>query len=268
MKRQVLSVLVAVVAMLLLVSADQKPVTVYMAGDSTMADRKDTVETPERGWGQVLPTFLNDKAIVKNHAKNGRSTRSFLNEGRWKDLNDQLSKGDIVIIQFGHNDTKESDPARHSTIEQYEQNLESMVKAAQKKKALPIICTPIARRAFSKETGELVNKHGGYVEAARRVAKANKVPLVDLNQTTSDWLTQLGDSASQPYFVYKIEAGEYSKYPEGKTDNTHLREAGAVEVARQFAKAVQEQKIKPLYKYINIPAGEPEVVYTTPAQIK
>ena len=264
MKRTGLTLLAAIAVVLLFVNADQKPITVYMAGDSTMADREDTVETPERGWGQVLPTFFNDKVTVKNFAKNGRSTRSFLSEGNWATVVNQLQKGDVVIIQFGHNDTKQADRNRHTTIEQYEANLETMVKAAQKKKAKPILCTPIARRAFSEETGELINKHGGYVEAARRVAKSTKVPMVDLNQMTSDWLTMLGDSISQPYFVYKMEPGEYRKYPEGKTDNTHLRELGAMVVASMFAEAVEAQKIKPLNKYVSIPAAGTKPVYTLP----
>ena len=263
------SLLVALAAVLLFVSADRKPLTVYMVGDSTMADREDTVETPERGWGQVLPTFLAEDVIVKNHAKNGRSTRSFIEEKRWETVTGELQKGDVVIIQFGHNDTKQSDPARYTNIEQFQANLELMVKAAQKKKAKPILCTPIARRAFSKETGELINKHGGYVEAVRRVAKSTKVPLIDLNQTTSDWLTQIGDSASQPYFVYKMEPGEYSKYPEGKTDNTHLRELGAMVVASMFAEQVQALKVKPLNKYIQMPAdANVKPVYTTPVGVK
>ncbi len=264
MKKICLAAFAAIITLTLFVNADQKPLTIYMAGDSTMADREDTIETPERGWGQVLPTFLNDNVIVKNYAKNGRSSRSFIEEGRWSEIVNQLQKGDVVIIQFGHNDTKQTDSVRHTSIEQYQANLESMIKQAQKKKAKPILCTPITRRAFSMETGELINKHGGYVEAARRVAKATKVPLVDLNQTTSDWLTQVGDSASQPYFVYKMEPGEYSKYPEGKTDNTHLRELGALVVASMFAEAVESQKIKPLNKYINIPQGNNLTpVYTT-----
>lgn len=253
-------------AMLLCLSAGKRPVSIFMAGDSTMADRTDTTITAERGWGQLLPTFLSQDIIVKNHAKNGRSTKSFLAEGRWEDIKKELRRGDIVIIQFGHNDTKQDDPIRYTPIADYEKNLCLMIKEAKKKGARPILCTPIARRYFSKETGELVNRHGGYPQAARRVAQAMDIPLVDMTAITTDWLTQTGNEASVHYFAH-MPAGKYSKYPEGKKDNTHLSMAGAREVAYLFATAVQQQKIKPLCKYIQLDKQAP-TRYSLPCNIK
>lgn len=262
MKRTIPFISIALVCIVLL-SAGKKPLTVYMAGDSTMADRLDTTITPERGWGQVFPTFLSEDVIVKNYAMNGRSTRSFIEEGRWQQIVSQLHRGDVVIIQFGHNDTKQTDPRRYTPISAYEENLSKMIQEARKKGARPILCTPIARRYFSKETGELVNRHGGYVDAARRVAQAEKVPLIDLNTMTSEWLRREGDSNSIQYFCH-IPAGRYSKYPEGKTDNTHLCEAGALVVAQMAAEAIQEQGIKSFKNRIVL--NRNKVLYTTPAR--
>lgn len=249
-----------------LFAAGKRPVTLYMVGDSTMADRPDTTVTAERGWGQLFPTFLSDNIVLKNHAKNGRSTGSFLREGRWDDVLALLRRGDIVIIQFGHNDTKKDDPARYTSVEDYQKNLLRMIADAKKKGAKPILCTPVARRYFSKETGELVNRHGAYPEAARRVAESAQVPLLDLNRLTSDWLAEVGDSASVRYFAH-MPAGRYSKYPEGKKDNTHLSEAGALRVAQMAAEEIVRQDIKYLGKYIVLPA-EPVVRYSVPCGIR
>lgn len=251
---------------LLLSGAGKRPVTLYMVGDSTMADRPDTTVTAERGWGQLFATFLNDGVVLRNHAKNGRSTKSFLAEGRWEEVRQQLKRGDIVVIQFGHNDTKQDDPVRYASVEQYQKNLLQMITDAQKKGAKPVLCTPIARRYFSKETGELVNRHGGYPDAARRVADSAGIPLIDLTQLTSDWLASVGDSASVQYFAH-MPAGRYSKYPNGKTDNTHLTEAGALHVAQLAAEDIFRQNIKYLSKYIVL-TDEPVVRYSTPCGIR
>lgn len=264
--KKVVPVALLVSVLMFGVAASKRPVTLYMVGDSTMADRADTTITAERGWGQVLPTFLNDKIVLKNYAKNGRSTKSYLAEGRWAEVVAQLNRGDIVIIQFGHNDTKETDSTRYACLEDYQANLELMVQQAKKKGAKPILCTPIARRYFSKETGELVNRHGGYPESVRRVAEANDVPLLDMTELTSDWLREVGKPESKQYFAH-MPAGKYSKYPEGKKDNTHLTEVGAIKVAQLAAKAVVDQKIKCLAPYIVLDENAP-VRYSVPVGVK
>lgn len=256
--------LTAVLVAVVLTACSVKPVTVYMVGDSTMADRYDTIETPERGWGQVFPTFLSGKAIVRNHAKNGRSTKSYLAEGRWDKVMETLGKGDVVILQFGHNDAKESDSLRFCPPDKYAENLTFMIRQAKAVGAKPVLCTPIARRHF--KNGELQYVHGDYPAKAKDVAQLEQVPLVDMTTMTMEWLASLGDEGSQPYFVYVMQPGEYSKYPEGKTDNTHLRLAGAVQVARLFAEAVCRQDIQPLKKYIEL--DNKEIRYSVPCGIE
>ncbi len=249
---------------LLFASCDRKPLTVWMVGDSTMADRYDTVETPERGWGQLFPTWLTEDVTVMNHAKNGRSTKSFLAEGRWEPVISGIRPGDVLILQFGHNDAKASDSLRYASPEDYAANLTRMVREAKAKDAHVILCTPIARRHF--KNGELEYVHGDYPARARDVAARENIPLVDLTTSTMEWLAPLGDEGSQPYFVYIMQPGEYSKYPEGKTDNTHLRLRGALEVGREFAVMVKEQRIAPLCNYINLDSKA--VKYTTPCGVK
>ena len=236
-----------------------------MVGDSTMADKTELDISPEVGWGQVFPTFLNDKIVVQNHAMNGRSTNSFQKEGRWQVVLDRITRGDIVIIQFGHNDQKISDPVRYASVPDYMDNLRKMTREAQAKGATVILATPIARRHFDSKTGELIPKHTSYPYAVRIVAKELNVPLLDLEEATTEWLMQLGDEESKRYFM-NVAPGECKKFPDGKIDNTHLRENGALEVGKMAAQMIVSQKIQPLCKYINratLLNSSPSPIYTT-----
>ncbi|MBE6325138.1 MAG: rhamnogalacturonan acetylesterase [Bacteroidales bacterium] len=259
-------ILLAFALVLLTASAGKKPVTLFMVGDSTMADKTELDISPEVGWGQVFPTFLNDKIVVQNHAMNGRSTKSFQVEGRWQVVLDRMSKGDIVILEFGHNDQKITDPVRYASVPDYMENLRKMTREAQAKGATVIIATPISRRHFDSKTGELIPKHTSYPYAARMVAKEMNVAMLDLEEATTEWLIGLGDEASKQYFM-NVAPGECKKFPDGKIDNTHLRENGALVVGKMAAQMILDQKIQPLNKYINKAAVEsaemPKAIYTT-----
>ncbi len=262
--------IVPVVALILVcglnVAASRKPLTIYTCGDSTMADRVDTAAVPERGWVQLLPSFLTDDVMIKNHAKNGRSTKSFIAEGRWAAVKKELKRGDVVILQFGHNDIYEFDPTRYSSVVDFEKNLRLMVQEAKDAHARVVLCTPIAVRAFNIHTEDFISRLGSYPEAVRRVAEAEDVPLLDLHKLTSNWIETLGEEASIPYFCH-VAAGKYAKYPEGKQDDLHTSEAGALEVAGMAAKEIVRKEIKFLTPYIQIP-DEVVAKYTTPCGIK
>ena len=112
----------AVVA--LLVMAIQAPtIDVHLIGDSTMADRADPAN-PERGWGQLLPKFFDGGVAIHNHAVNGRSTKSFIDEGKWSAVLRDLKAGDYILIEFGHNDEKSEDTTRYAAAgTDYRRNL-------------------------------------------------------------------------------------------------------------------------------------------------
>src|SRR5215510_14266639 len=150
---------------------------VHMAGDSTMADKPTDPPNPEHGWGQLLPKFFKEPAMIVNHAVNGKSTRSFITEGRWQRLVDALQPGDWVIIQFAHNDEKIFPNARG----EFQDNLRRFVRDVRAKNANPILATPCARRSFD-EKGKLVDTHADYPDAVRSVAAQTKVPLLDMNR--------------------------------------------------------------------------------------
>ncbi|WP_255684010.1 rhamnogalacturonan acetylesterase [Mangrovimonas futianensis] len=218
----------------------QETVSIHTIGDSTMADKVNPEENPERGWCQLLPIFLNDKAIVKNHAVNGRSTRSFIQQKRWDSVYSKLNRGDYVFIQFGHNDQKENDSLRYTNPHTaYRYNLIKFVQEAREKGAHPVLFSSIVRRNFN-ENGTLVDTHGDYPMEVRLVAQEFEVPFIDLQYATEQMEERYGVEASKKLHLH-YAPNEIAYYPEGKEDDTHLSIEGATEVARL---AVAELKNK------------------------
>lgn len=218
--------------------APMAPPVIHMVGDSTMADRPDPEKNPYRGWGQLLHRFLDDSVVVRNHAVNGRSSKSFIDEGKWAAVLGELHPGDYVIIQFGHNDEKIGDPTRYTDpAGSFRDNLRRYVRETRARGATPILCTPIARRSFDS-TGTLRATHGDYPRATREVATELRVPLLDLDRSTSALLTDAGPEGSKRLFGW-AEPGTNAMYPGGLKDDTHLSLAGATEVARLAARALR-----------------------------
>ena len=207
-----------------------KKITVFTIGDSTMANKKAEV-APETGWCQVFSAFVDQTVEIKNRALNGRSSKSFITEGRWKSVLDSLKPGDYVFIQFGHNDEKTQDSTRYAEpFTSYKKNLERFVRETRAKGSTPILFTSIVRRKF--ENGFLTDTHGNYPVATRLVASEQKVPLVDLQMLTAGAVTALGDEASKSIYLWTPPT---DKFPEGRKDDTHLKVEGAMLVARLAA---------------------------------
>lgn len=219
----------------------------HLVGDSTMAT-KINLAYPERGWGQLLPEFMQPALSIVNHAANGRSTLRFLNEGRWQLLLTELKAGDYVLIQFGHNDQKKDDPSRYAAVDStYPELLRQFIRQVQQQQAHPMLATPICRRSFNAE-GQLENNLHTYADAMRKVATELQVPLFDLNQQSCSLLSAWGPVQSQPYFI-QVPAGLYQQFPAGKIDNTHLTLQGASWIAQLFIRDLQAQQ-HPLAKLI------------------
>lgn len=210
--------------------------TIYLIGDSTCATKKLDGENPERGWGHMFPALVDDALRVENHATNGRSTKSFRDEGRWAAVYDKLAEGDYVFIQFGHNDEKINDSTRYSSPDRYAENLRRYVRETREKGARPLLLTPIVRRNWVE--GRLVDTHDGYPAAMKRVAAEEQVPLIDMEAITREWLNGVGEEPSKAYYMW-VEPGTCPLHPKGRQDNTHLNVKGAHEVARMVAREVQ-----------------------------
>jgi lysophospholipase L1-like esterase len=234
------SILVFILSFILLFGCQTKnSYTTFTIGDSTMANKKPEV-FPETGWCQVLGDYLDESVIVQNHAVNGRSSKSFINEGRWVAVLDSLKEGDFVFIQFGHNDEKDYDTTRYTTpFGTYSTNLKKFIIETREKGATPILFTSIVRRKFG-ENGKLIDTHGNYPEATRKVAQTMNVPLIDLLALTERWINSLGDEPSNAMYLW---TEPNKRFPEGRKDDTHLSVEGARAVA---VLALQEMKDKDL----------------------
>ncbi|HMQ60289.1 MAG TPA: rhamnogalacturonan acetylesterase [Flavilitoribacter sp.] len=219
------------------------PVTVYLIGDSTMADyslESDymTRRYPITGWGQVFQPFLNrenirhiavirgDSAFVDDRAKGGRSTRTFFEEGRWSSVYKDLHKNDLVIMQFGHNDAAVNKPERYVNVAGYKEYLRLYINQTREKGGIPIVLTPVARNARWAD-GHPGDVHGEYAQAAKDVAGELNAYLIDLNQLSMDALAEKGQEYVTEHYFMNLPAGEYEAYPAGQKDNTHFQPEGA-----------------------------------------
>src|SRR2546430_17633556 len=150
-RTHVLTLLMIVTAGAGMASAPQKPITIYLAGDSTMA-QKLPAKRPETGWGEMLSKFFQEgTVIIDNRAQNGRSTRTFISEGRWQTIVDALKPGDYVFIQFGNNDESKEKVDRYTPPADYRNNLIKFISEVRAKKASPVLLNPVRRCRFDKD---------------------------------------------------------------------------------------------------------------------
>ena len=247
-----LSLLLCIVMTLCLMTSSTKTTTIFVIGDSTAAEKADFKDNPERGWGMVLQGFFDDKILVDNHAVNGRSSKSFIDQGRWQKVLDKLKPGDYVFIQFGHNDEKPK-PNRHTDPgSTFDANLRRFVEETRQKGGIPVLFNSVVRRCWYAENlkndddeklrktvfdGEekvnsdtLIDTHGAYVVAPRCVALEMKVPFVDATKITHDIETSLGIKGSRSLHMW-YKPGEVASIPKGRMDNTHYNVYGARIVA-------------------------------------
>lgn len=226
-----------------------KKITIFIAGDST-ASIKEIKAYPETGWGMPFVYFWDSTVTVQNLAKNGRSTKSFRQEGLWDRIANAAKEGDYVLIQFGHNDevpTKKT----YTTEEEFTNNLVEYVKETRQRKAIPVLLTPVARRKFDS-TGQIVGTHDVYAQLVRNVAKAEQVALIDLDVKSQALYQQMGVEYSKLLFL-QLKPGEHPNYPAGKEDNTHFSELGARLVAQLVLDEIKKT-LPALANYIVKPA--------------
>lgn len=213
-----------------------------MIGDSTMSIKPEK-ELPENGWGMALTHYCKSTVQLDNYARNGRSTKSFINENLWDTVYRKISKGDYVIIQFGHNDEKANDTTRYTLPQtSYKINLRKFITDTREKGGIPILCTSIVRRDFD-DNGKLKNTHGDYPNAVRELAVEMNTTLIDLEKLTTQRINELGPEQSKTLFMI-LAPKESPNFPNGKEDNTHLKIQGAEMVAELFVQEVKRQQLK------------------------
>ena len=210
---------------------------IFMMGDSTM--KYNNIYTfPQMGWGQLLHLFTKNHIIVEDHAENGRSTKSFIAEGRFDKILNKMNHGDFVICSFGHNDEKINDPNRYTTpYGEYQENLKYFYDKVKEKGGHIIYATSIARHKFID--GICVNTHMDYPNAMLDFCKENNLTCIDLNKLTINLYNKLGEEESKKFhmiFPPKI----YKNYFEGKDDHSHLVFDGAKMICELFVSAVKQ----------------------------
>lgn len=222
-------------------AARSEPVIIHLAGDSTMAEKLPE-KRPETGWGEHLQQHFDPAAVrIENHARNGRSTRTFISEGRWQALVEQLRPGDYVFIQFGHNDQSEDKPDRYTPPADYRANLIRFVTEVRAKEATPVLFTPVMRRRFDS-AGAFYDVHGEYPDLVRAVAAEHDVALIDMHRSSERAIREAGVEGSKELFLH-LAPGESANYPEGLRDDTHFSPLGAERMARLAVEGIRELKL-------------------------
>lgn len=258
------------VLLLCFTAASRKHTTIFIVGDSTAANKDTTNGKQERGWGMMLQRCFDGHIHIDNHAVNGRSSLTFLNEGRWQTVLDLIKPGDYVIIQFGHNDEKPKADRHTEPGSTFDDNLERYVRETRQRGGIPVLMNPVVRRNFQMsapqikddeelrtttahdgaevtEGDSLIDTHGLYRVAPRNVALRTNCYFVDANQITHDLEQGLGKEGSKRLHMWYLP-GEHPSLPKGRRDNTHYNVYGATVVARLLADALCDE-IPQLRKY-------------------
>ncbi|MGP3972214.1 rhamnogalacturonan acetylesterase [Streptomyces sp. 6N223] len=219
-------------------AAAQAP-TIYIASDST-AQTYGADYVPQEGWGQELHQFFTDDVAVENHAIGGRSSRSFVEQGRLDAILDVIQPGDYLFVQFGHNDASYTIPDRYTSPEDYKEYLRNdYIGGALERGAIPVVFTPVSRRDYDPGTGLFNVSFPEYVQAATEVAAEEDVPFVDLSASSRAYLDSIGPEAAKDVFLW-TDPGEYPNRPDGTQDDTHFQTYGATEIARLIATDVAQ----------------------------
>ena len=263
---QLLSMLLIALAL----TSGKHQTTIFVIGDSTAAEKDKYKTDPERGWGMVLQGFFDEDIRVENHARNGRSSKSFINEGRWQKVLDNMKPGDYVLIQFGHNDEKSGETRHTDPGTTFDYNMERFVNETRAKGAYPVLLNAVVRRCFwtnapkndddeklrnttydgqERITSDtLIDTHGLYLLSPLNVAKELNVPFVDANKITRELEQSMGPIESRKLHMW-FRPGEEPSVPEGRQDNTHYNIYGANLVASLLIDEIARQ-VPALKKYV------------------
>jgi pectinesterase len=252
-----------VVLLILTAAITDKTTTIFVIGDSTAANKDISGGKQERGWAMALQAYFDDNILVDNHAVNGRSSKSFIDEGRWNKVLQKMKPGDYVIIQFGHNDEKPKADRHTDPGSTFDYNLAKFVRETREHGGIPVLMNCVVRRNFFVSAPEndddeklrtqtfkdgvkmvegdsLIDTHGLYRQAPRDVAQRMKCHFVDANQITHDLEQGLGTEGSKRLHMWYLPDTEPSE-PKGKQDNTHYNIYGAKVVANLLADALCEE---------------------------
>jgi len=222
---------------------------IFTIGDSLVQTYTDYY-APQTGWGQTLQDYFDaNKVVVANHALGGRSSGSFMREGRLNQVLINVKPGDFVLVEFGHNDASKDKVDRYTSVEDYKLYLkEQYIIPIEQRGGIPVLVTLCNRNDYNQSTGQFNVSFERYVVAMREVAEETGTLLVDLNARTVKEFTELnnkyGIGITEEIIFNHADAGEYDgAYADGVADNTHLQKYGAKLVGGFVAEGLCELDI-------------------------
>ncbi|MDO5294876.1 MAG: Ig-like domain-containing protein [bacterium] len=243
--------------------AGEKP-TIFIASDSTV-QTYDQSYYPQTGWGQVLYNFFQGKDQVKeyecencsysqaqtyedtsvtieNRAIGGRSSKSFIEEGKLDDLLEDVKPGDYVLVQWGHNDATAARPNRYVSSSDFEKYLQYYIDGVKQRGGTCVLVTPVARRSYTEENGvaSFQSNFEAYRQVMLSMGEKENVPVLDLTQASIDVCNKFGAEGSKSLFLW-LNAGDYTgAYAGGVSDSTHLQYYGAYKFAQCVAQLIKD----------------------------
>lgn len=233
MKKYFLFILTVITTLFISFSFIQKKkkIKVWMIGDSTMCNYEAS-RYPVTGWGMPFVHFFDSSVVIDNRARGGRSTRTFISEGKWQPIADSMQEGDYVLMQFGHNDEAKEEryKDRYTPVPDYKINLIKFITETKNKKATPVLITPVTRMRFDKQ-GNMLETHKEYSDAVLEIAKEYNTPVIDLDLKSRELLQKMGPVYSK-YLFMQLDSLEHPNYPAGQKDNTHFNDYGARMIAQ------------------------------------
>ena len=233
----------------------EKPVF-YIIGDSTVRNGDGTGKNQQWGWGSMIAGYFDTTRIsISNQAIGGRSSRTFINEGRWDRILATLKKGDYVIMQFGHNDAGPLDDTarargtirgigeetkdiynpitkKQETVYTYGWYMRKYIRDTKAKGAIPIVCSPIPRNDW--KDGKVVRSSESYGKWAKEIAREQDCYFIDLNDLVAAKYEEMGAEQVKPFFP---------------VDHTHTNFDGAKLNAEIVMSALKKIKPGKLMKY-------------------
>ncbi len=229
------------------ITPSMEQITVFLAGDSTVTD-SDEKGFPFSGWGQMLSSYFSHDVAIANHAAGGRSSKSFIAEGRLDAIINEMKEGDYLFIQFGHNDEKLDEYRHTNPSTTYPEYLRKYIDAARSKEVVPVLVTSVHRRYF-EETGKLKDTHKDYLDAVRRLAEEKDVLLIDLAEKSKILFEKFGPEGTKSIFLWGAP-GEWLNISKGVKDNTHFQEQGSLQIAKLIVEGIRELNLQNLVMFL------------------
>lgn len=235
------------------ITREQKAVTVFLAGNSTVVDQD---REPWAAWGQMVPRFfIPGKVAVANYAESGEALNSFIRACRLEKILSRMQAGDYLFIEFGHNDQKQKGEGI-GPFTSYKKDLQFFIRETRRKGGIPVLVTSMHRRSFD-DSGHIINTLGDYPEAVRQTAREEQVALIDLNAMSKTLYEAWGETASLKAFVH-YPANTFPGQQQALQDNTHFSTYGAYEIAKCIVKGIRDARLE-LARYLvkDVPPFDP-----------